>query len=318
MLTAAGIRAEFDAPDTPLHRVTFVVLDLETTGATAADCAITEIGAVKYRGGERLGVFETLVNPGVPVDPFVAELTGITESMLRPAPTIDEVLPPLLEFVGTAVLVGHNLQFDTGFLDTALGRRGDARLDHPRVDTLALARRLVRDEIPDHRLGTLAHHFHTTVVPCHRALADAQATADVLHALLERAGSLGVFALDDLHALPGMRVHPTSDKLRLTGRLPRRPGVYQLRGRTGRVLFVGGAANLRAEVRGLFHGDPRRKVPQLLRETEAIDWSECPDEHAAAVQAAALVAELAPRFNQGPKSRKRRSRARPRDLTPRS
>jgi DNA polymerase III subunit epsilon len=315
VLTATGIRTQFDAPDTPLHQVTFVVLDLETTGATPLECEITEIGAVKLRGGECLGTFETLVNPGVPVPAFVAGLTGITDSLLRPAPTIDEVLPPLLEFLGTAVIVGHNLQFDTGFLDTALVRRGRAPLDHPRVDTLALARRLVRDEIPDHRLGTLAHHLQSAVVPCHRALADASATADVLHALLERAGTLGVFALDDLHALPGMRVHPTSDKLRLTGRLPRRPGVYQLRGRAGQLLFVAGAANLRAEVRGLFHGDPRRKVPQLLRETTAIDWFECADESEAHARAGELVAAHAPRFNDVPARRKRRSRARRRALS---
>jgi DNA polymerase-3 subunit epsilon len=298
VLTASGIRAELDPLETPLAKVTFVVVDLETTGATADQCAITEIGAVKYRGGERLGVFETLVNPGAPIPSFISVLTGITEPMVRPAPDIDAVLPSLLEFIGGAVIVGHNLRFDMSFLAAALERRGSPGLDHHRVDTLGIARRLLQDEVPDLKLATLAHHLRASVEPCHRALADAQATADVLHALLERAGTLGVLGLDDLLVLPSMRRHPCANKLRLTAALPRRPGVYRFRGRRGRVLYVGHAANLRARVRGYFHGEPRRKVPQMLRETEAIDWIECSDERDAAAQEARLVSELAPRFNR--------------------
>jgi DNA polymerase III subunit epsilon len=299
VLTASGHRCVPDPPETPLSRVTFVVLDLETTGATPDGCAITEIGAVKYRGGERLGVFDTFVNPREPIPAFITALTGITDGMVRPAPTIDAVLPSLLEFIGGAVIVGHNLRFDVSFLDTALDRRGDLLLDHHRVDTLGIARRLVRDdEVSDHKLATLARHLHASVSPCHRALADAQATADVLHALLERAGSLGVLGLDDLLALPSLHPHPCANKLRLTARVPRRPGVYRFRGRTGHVLYVGHAANLRSRVRGYFHGQPRRKVPQMLRETEAIDWIECADEREAAEQEERLVAEHSPRFNR--------------------
>ena len=120
----------------PLSEVTFVVLDLETTGASPDDCAITEVGAVKYRGGELLGRFETLVNPGVPIPPFITVLTGITEAMVLPAPRIDEVLPPLLEFIGGAVIVGHNIRFDIWFLDAALADHGYPKLEQPRVDTL--------------------------------------------------------------------------------------------------------------------------------------------------------------------------------------
>ena len=163
----------FDALGTPLAEVTFVVIDLETTGASPADCAITEIGAVRYRGGERLGTFQTLVNPGVPIPPMITVLTGITEAMVLPAPRIAEVLPALLEFIGGAVIVGHNLRFDTGFLDAALLAHGWSRLANRRVDTLGLARRLLRDEVPDLKLGTLARHLRVPETPNHRALADA-------------------------------------------------------------------------------------------------------------------------------------------------
>lgn len=283
---------------TPLHEVTFVVLDLETTGAAPGYDRITEVGAVKYRGGECLGTFETLVNPGVPIPPFVTVLTGITEAMVLPAPPIDEVLPPLLEFIGDAVLVGHNFRFDTSFLDAALLRRGGERLEHVRVDTLPLARRLLHDDVPDHRLATIAQHLGVPTEPCHRAFDDAAATAEVLHALLERAGTLGVLGLDDLLAVPRLRVHPSSNTLRLTTRTPRTPGVYRLLGRRGEVLFVGRATNLRARIRAHFHTSPAQVVPLMVRLTQSIDWIECADDLEAAVRHARLVREHRPRFNR--------------------
>ena len=291
-------QASLDDLGQPLSEVTFVVLDLETTGASANDCAITEVGAVKLRGGECLGAFETLVNPGVPIPPFITVLTGITEAMVLPAPRIDEVLPALLEFIGDAVIVGHNIRFDISFLDAALVARDRPRLANRHVDTLAIARRLVRDEVPNLRLSTLARHFRVPTEPIHRAFADAQATAEVLHALLERAASFGVLGLDDLLALPSMRAHPSAAKLGLTAGLPRSPGVYLFRDRDGRVLYVGKASNLRARVRSYFSTDDRRKVPQLLRETMSIDHLVCRGPLEAAVREIRLIQAFQPRFNR--------------------
>lgn len=286
------------AADTALRQTTFVVVDLETTGGSPTDCAITEIGAVKYRGGETLGRFETLVNPGVPIPPMITVLTGITETMVMPAPRIDEVLPQFLEFLGGAVIVGHNVRFDVSFLDAACVRLGYSRLSHRRVDTVGMARRLVRDEVPNLKLGTLARHLRVPTEPNHRAMADAQATAEVLHCLLERAASFGVLGLDDLLALPTMRAHPSASKLGLTAGLPRAPGVYVFRDRTGRPLYVGKATNLRARVRSYFAGDDRKKVPQLLREAVAIDHIVCANPFEAAVREVRLIQEYTPRFNR--------------------
>jgi DNA polymerase III subunit epsilon len=282
----------------PLAEVTFVVVDLETTGTSPGADAITEIGALRLRGGELLGRFETFVNPGVPIPPMITVLTGITEAMLLPAPRITEVLPAFLEFAHDAVIVGHNIRFDCGFLDAALVANGYGRLPHRRVDTVALARRLVRDEVPNLRLHTLARHFRTTVEPVHRAYADAAATAEVLHALLERAAAFGVLGLDDLLALPSMRAHPSAAKLALTATLPRLPGVYLFRDRDGRVLYVGKATNLRARVRSYFSTEDRRKVPQLLRETVRIEHRVCRGPLEAAVRELRLIQRLEPRFNR--------------------
>ena len=291
-------QASLDDLGQPLSEVTFVVIDLETTGATARDCAITEVGAVKLRGGECLGRLETLINPGVPIPPFITVLTGITEAMLMPAPRIEEVLPALLEFIGDAIVVGHNIRFDISFLDAALVATSRPRLTNRHVDTLAIARRLVRDEVPNLRLSTLARHFRVPTEPIHRAFADAQATAEVLHGLLERAASFGVLGLDDLLLLPSMRSHPSAAKLTLTTGLPRRPGVYLFRDRGGRVLYVGKATNLRARVRSYFSTDDRRKVPQLLRETVSIDHLVCRGPFEAAVREIRLIQAFQPRFNR--------------------
>jgi len=293
----AGQRS-FDDLGTPLHEVTFCVVDLETTGGSPAACGITEVGATKLRGGECLGTFQTLVNPGLPIPPQITVLTGITQAMVLPAPTIDEVLPALLEFIGGAVIVGHNVRFDLGFLRAALERSERPRLGNQSIDTYALARRLVRDEVPNLRLSTLASRLRLSHTPTHRALDDALATGDLLHVMLERAAGLGVTGLDDLLALPTMSGHAQASKLKLTTRLPRASGVYLFRDRRGRVLYVGKATNLRSRVRSYFSGDERRKIGALLRETQHVDHVVCRHPLEAAVLEVRLIHEHTPRFNR--------------------
>jgi DNA polymerase III subunit epsilon len=283
---------------TPLYDVTFVVLDLETTGGSPRTDGITEIGALKVRGGEVIAQIETFVNPGVPVPPFITTLTGITEAMVAPAPPIAAILPSLLEFLHGAVIVGHNIRFDCAFLDAALQRNGYRRLANRRVDTLALARRLVRDDVTNLRLHTLATHFRTRIEPSHRAYADAAATNEVLHALLEHAATFGVLGLDDLVALPKLRVHPTTAKLALTARIPREPGIFAFRDRRGRALTVGRATNMRAEVRRYFAADEQASVPQVLRETARIDHRVCGGPLETAVRAGRAIRRLRPRLDR--------------------
>jgi DNA polymerase-3 subunit epsilon len=295
---------------TPLPEVTFVVVDLETTGLSHTDCAITEIGAVKLRGGECLGELHTLVNPGVAIPSTISLLTGITDSMVGDAPAIDGVLSMFLEFLGPAtvptVVVGHSVRFDVGFLDSALGVRRYAQLRHRCVDTVGLARRLVREDVPDLRLATLARHLGVPTEPTHRALDDARATGEVLHALIELAAGYGVFALDDLVALPTIRPHPSSSKLRLTADLPRCAGVYVFRDRTGSVIRVGTADDLRTHVRSYFAGDTRRKVPQFVLETAAIEHEPIAKALDAAAREQHLLTLHEPRFNRRRKSGRRR------------
>ncbi len=291
-------QASFDDLGTPLIDVTFCIVDLETTGGSPIDDEICEIGAVKVRGGECLGTFHTLVDPGRDLPPFITVLTGLTSAMVRPAPRIQQVLPSFLEFLGDAVFVAHNERFDRSFLDAALARSERDRLTNPIVDTCALARRLVRDEVPDCKLGTLAERLRLDHRPSHRALDDALATTDLLHVLLERASGFGVFALDDLLELPSAAAHPQAAKLALTDSLPRAPGVYLFRDATGRALYVGKATDLRSRVRSYFSSDSRRKVGGLLRETATIDHIRTESPLEAAVTEIRLIHELLPRYNR--------------------
>ncbi|MEX0865444.1 MAG: DEDD exonuclease domain-containing protein [Acidimicrobiia bacterium] len=292
------MQTSFDDLSTPLFDVTFCVLDLETTGGSARDCAITEIGAVKYRGGEQLSAFQTLVDPGLPIPPFITVLTGITEAMMISAPQIEAALPSFLEFISDAVIVGHNVRFDMSFLAASISRLGYPRLENQVVDTAALARRLIRPEVRNLRLQTLASHFRSPVAPVHRALDDARATAHVFHALLERAGSLGVTNLDDLIAMPKARGSAHYSKIGLTDHLPRSPGVYLFRDRDGKPIYVGKASNLRARVRQYFYGDTRRVITDLVRELDSIEVQVCRSPLEAEVTELRLIHAHRPRYNR--------------------
>ena len=282
----------------PLSGVTFVVIDLETTGGSPRNCAITEVAAARYEGGICTGTFATLINPGVEIPPFITYLTGITETMVGPAPKIHTVLPALIEFIGNAVIVGHNVRFDVAFLDAALKANHYPTLSQRRVDTCSLARRLVRSEVANCKLGTLSAHFGFANQPTHRALDDVRATADLLFLLLERAAGYGILGLDDLTELPAIDRHPQAHKLALTNHLPRRPGVYVFRDLGGTVIYVGKATNLRSRVRSYFSTDDRRKIGPMLEVLHRIDHIECTTPLEAAVLEVRLIQRELPRFNR--------------------
>lgn len=288
----------FDDLSTNLIDVTFCVLDIETTGGSPADCEVTEIAAVKVRGGEKVGEFQTLVDPGAAIPPFITVLTGITNAMVVGAPRIESVIPAFLEFSADSVLVGHNVRFDLSFLNAAIDRLGYQPLRNPRIDTLALARRLVRDEVRRLDLSTLAKHFRSPVAPTHRAMEDVLATTHVLHCLIERVGTMGVTNLDDLLRLPTARGSSYYSKIALTQDLPRKPGVYFFRDRDGSVIYVGKAGDLRSRVRQYFYGDTRRTIGNLMRELHSIETVVCASRLEAEITELRMIHAHRPRYNR--------------------
>jgi DNA polymerase III subunit epsilon len=298
----AALQGRLDDLGTPLVDVEFAVLDLETTGGSPATDRITEVGAVKVRGGEVTGTFHALVNPGMPIPPMITALTGISDAMVADEEPIEVVLPCLLEFLGDAVLVAHNASFDTRFLRAALQTHAYPQLTSPVVCTARLARILLpRDEVPNVRLATLAHYLRAQTQPCHRAFTDAKATVDVLHALLERAAGFGVLALDDLLTFPTIRTQQRHSykKIHLTDGLPRAAGVYLFRGRNGEVLYVGKASrDLRGRVRRYFSGDGRAKVEELLDALVTIDHVVCASDLEASIREVRLIQRYRPYYNR--------------------
>jgi DNA polymerase-3 subunit epsilon len=299
-----AVGAELEA-DTPLYLVTFCAVDLETTGGSPRAAAITEVGAVKYRGGERVGSFHTLVEPGVHIPRFITYLTGLGDAVVDGAPRIEAVLPSLLEFLSGSVFVAHNARFDFRFLNEALRQAGHDPLPPPPVCTARLARRVVGPDVPNVRLETLAQYFRTAVRPAHRALPDAEACAGVLHGLLELGGRLGILTLGDLHASVRARGQPHHQKVRLADHLPHSPGVYLFRGREGRILYVGKATDLRHRVKSYFYGDQRRSIAHLLARTVSVEGRPCRGELEALVLEARLIARHQPPHNRRGKTWRR-------------
>jgi len=296
----APIQSTFDDLGTPLADVTFVVLDLETTGGSATECQITEIGAVKVRGGEVLGEFQTLVNPGEPIPAFISVLTGITDPMVSLAPRIGAALPAFLEFIGDAVLVAHNARFDITFLKVNCERLQLSWPGNAVLDTVHLARQLVTsDEAPNHKLSSLARVFGTRVTPDHRALHDAQATVDVLHGLIERVGNLGVHTLEELRSYTS-RVTPQQRRKRfLADDLPSAPGVYVFKDERGEPLYIGTSIDIKRRVRGYFTASEQRsRMAEMVRLATSVTPIVCQTTLEAQVRELRLIAQHKPRYNR--------------------
>jgi DNA polymerase-3 subunit epsilon len=282
---------------TALIGTTFVVLDLETTGLSPDRDRITEVGAVRARGGEVLAELRTFVHPGVPIPPAVTTITGITDADVAHAPDITTVLPVVLDFLGDAVLVAHNARFDLGFLQAAAARLGLPALRPRVIDTAVLARRLIRDEVRDVRLGTLARHLRAPDAPDHRALNDARATLHVLHALIERASAYGATTIEDLAHLCGPTGDRSHRRISLIEDAPSAPGVYRFLADDGEVLYVGKATDLRRRLRSYFGQDTRRRTADLVAATARVTWTVVPTELEAAVLEIRELQASRPRYN---------------------
>jgi DNA polymerase-3 subunit epsilon len=301
----AGDQLAFDELGTPLRATTFVVFDLETTGVSDED-TITEFGAVKVRGGEVLGEFATLVDPGRGIPPEVVALTGITDAMVYSAPRLDAVLPAFLEFINGAVLVAHNAGFDTNFARKACERHGYRWPKPAVVCTVKLARRvLTREEAPSCRLSALAELFGATTKPNHRALSDARATVDVFHSLLERVGSIGVKTLEELHDYIPDVTPEQRRKRSMAAHLPSTPGVYLFRGPSEEVLYVGTASDLRRRVRQYFTAsETRRRLREMVALAVRVDHVECAHALEAQVRELRLISAHKPAYNRRSKNPK--------------
>ena len=284
--------------ETPLEAATYVVVDLETTGLRPGQAGICEIGAVRLRGLTAAGTFQTFANPRTPLPAAVARLTGIKDAELRRAPAPETALRRFLAFADDCVLVAHNARFDLSFLDREVERAHGRRIAAPVIDTVPLARALLAGRVARASLASLAQFFGTSVRPCHRALPDAEATAEILIHLIGLAQERGARTVGDLSAVAAPRARRAHAKRSLAFSAPTRPGVYLFRDRHDQVLYVGRARDLRARLRSYFRSDRQRPaVEAALLAVERIEWRVQGSELEAALEELRLIRELGPPAN---------------------
>lgn len=295
--TRVGLAGELSS-ETLIEEAELVVFDLETTGLSASRDRMCEIGAARVRALRLDGEFESLVDPGTVLPQHIATLTGISGHDLRGAPRPEIAVRRFLAFAGDAPLVAHNARFDLGFLEREVERLTGRRVAAPVVDTVWLARRLLHGRSERFSLVQLAHFFGTSSRPCHRALPDAIATAEILIALLGLAQERGARTVADVVELAAPRARRLHSKRPLIAGAPTSPGVYLFRGRHGTVLYVGKARNLRARLRSYFSGSRQRpSVEAALGAIERIEWRPLGSELEAALEELRLIRELRPPAN---------------------
>lgn len=286
--------------DQPLIATTFCVVDLETTGGSASDLDITEIGAVKVRGGEVIGEFHTLVNPGRPIPAFISVLTGITDLTVATAPALSAIFGSFMDFAHDCVMVAHNAGFDIGYLKAAAHALDYAWANPPVLDTVKLSRALLsKSEVRNHKLGTLAQYFHSPTTPTHRALDDARATVVVLHGLFERLGSLGVVGLNETLNFSSKVTSAQISKRHLANDLPQCPGAYFFQDQAGKTLYVGTSTNIRKRVRTYFTASEKRaRMSEMIAAAQSVQAVPCATTLEAAIRELRLIAEHQPPYNR--------------------
>ena len=279
-----------------LEHATYVVFDLETTGLRPGDARPCEVGAVRVRGLELGERFQMLANPGARLQPSVAALTGLRDEQLRRAPPVAAVIRRFLAFTDDAVLVAHNARFDLAFLDCETMRISGRRVAATVIDTVGLARRLLGRRPAN--LAALSYFFATDARPCHRALPDAEATAEILVQLIGLAQERGARTVGDLVELAATRPRRVHRKRSLAFGAPRQPGVYLFRDAHDQVLYVGRARDLHARLRSYFRSERQRPaVEAALGALVRIEWRITGSELEAALEELRLIRELRPPAN---------------------
>lgn len=274
----------------------YVLLDLETTGATPLKDRITEIALIKYEGDQEVSRWQTLVNPEVPISSFIQQLTGINNEMVANAPTFKEIAGELLDFLKDSVLCAHNVRFDHGFLKNEFKRIG-IDLRQKVLCTVKLSRKLY----PQHRshgLDAIIARHHLVCESRHRAMGDVEMMVGFLKSASEELGSLAVRrAAEEL--LKGVKSLPSHIDAHLIDQLPETPGVYLFFGDTGLPLYIGKSINIRERVLSHFSSDhASTKEMRISQEIKHIEWIETAGEFSALLLESKLVKERQPIYNR--------------------
>jgi len=273
-----------ELPSTPLEEAEFSVLDVETTGLSARNNRVIEIGIVKIKRLKITDKFTKLINPGCDIPYFITQFTGISNSDVASSPSFTETAEEIENFIGNSTISGHNLSFDESFLRYEFIRNGYEPLSNLNVCTLKLARK-VFPSLKSKSLASVTHHLKVRNKDSHRALSDAEATANILIKLIKKLSKEdGVKTLQQLIEYQSSIV-PSNQLIKLPKgindtlySLPDSPGVYYFLNKKNEVIYVGKAKSLKHRVRSYFAttaaGKPKKIVKQATKIKTEITNSE--------------------------------------------
>ncbi|MGH9176261.1 MAG: exonuclease domain-containing protein, partial [Vicinamibacterales bacterium] len=301
--TTREIDAEIEFP------TEFVVLDVETTGLKPTQQRIIEVALIRVSPHGSPLRWSSLVNPGRPVPGYITEKIGIQNSMVADAPDFRSIAPTIVEIVDDLPIVGHNVGFDLAFINSELMRCGLPKLVNTPVDTLTLTSQLV-SEARRLNLADVSRVLGIGNRQAHRAMPDAETTLEIFGLLLMRARERGLSTLDDLlrtsaGARPSSRVRkPVGRASSILDRshlstIPHAPGVYIMRDKDDRILYVGKAKDLRKRVAS-YYSQPlgyTRKMDGLIETLDKIDVEICGCELEALILESQLIRRYRPRYN---------------------
>ena len=278
-----------------------VILDLETTGNTPLYDRITEIALIRFEDGIETARWETLVNPGVSIPPFISRLTGITNEMVRNAPAFEEIAHELYAYIEGAVLAAHNVRFDHGFLKSEFKRLG-VTLRQKVMCTVKLSRKLY----PEHRshgLDAIMHRHGLATRARHRAMGDVELVVSYLDLARRELGEHKVLeATASLLKGPSL---PAGLDAAFLEEIPDGPGVYLFYGENDLPLYIGKSVTLRSRVMSHFSGDHASTGDMRIgQQVTRVEWIETAGELGALLLESRLIKERQPIHNRRLRSTK--------------
>ncbi|MGK9367670.1 exonuclease domain-containing protein [Melioribacter sp. Ez-97] len=292
-----------DLTEIKLDKAEYCVFDFETTGVSARNERVIEIGIVKIRNKKIIDTFSSYINPGRQIPPFITQLTGITDDDVAQAPYFEDVYNDILNFFGDAVLVAHNLKFDYSFLKYECLKTGLEIPENPAICTLQLAKRIY-PELPSKALGSLTRHLKIRHKKVHTGLGDAMATAKILIKMFDRlTEEHHVESVSDLirfQRLANAQSYRIIKKSLADDyvKIPDTPGIYFFKDKKDEIVYIGKAKSLKKRLSNYFVNNAPRKTKKIVTKADKIDFLGTNSELTALLAEAELIKKHKPAFNK--------------------
>ena len=293
-----------ELPSTLLKEAEFSVLDVETTGLSARNNRVIEIGIVKVKNLKVVDKYNTLINPGCDIPYFITQFTGISNSDVAYSPSFYDTAEEIEEFIGNSIVSGHNLSFDEGFLSCEFARNGFEPLSNLSVCTLKLSRKIF-PSLKSKSLGSVSEYLGIKNRDSHRALADAEATAQILIKLIKKLSKeKGIKTIQQLFEFQ-TSVVPSNQVIKLPKdihdslySLPDTTGVYYFLNKKNEIIYIGKAKSLKDRVRSYFAATTVGKPKKIVKQAAKIKTEITNSELTALLLEAESIKLINPRYNR--------------------